>query len=137
MINPDDLKVENGSTRHDLENRWTLSHGSLVGILCNKFVRILLAKLPYGHSEGKMCCWDITMSTQRSTEKRMSDLRDAGYSRVDGLFVDIPVETSIERTDARHREGHNKYRDEVGLGGRYVPAEVVERQSDPEFGSQR
>jgi hypothetical protein len=75
------------------------------------------------------------MSSLEGTEKRISDLRTAGYSRIDGLFIDIPIETSIQRTDARHREGHEKYRAGEGLGGRYLPPEVVERQEDAEWGS--
>ena len=75
------------------------------------------------------------MSSLESTEKRISDLRTAGYSRIDGLFIDIPIETSIQRTEARHREGHEKYRAGEGLGGRYLPPEVVERQEDAEWGS--
>ena len=85
--------------------------------------------------DRKNIIWDITMSTQKSTEKRIIDLRGAGYSRIDGLFVHIPVWTSIERTDARHRLGHDQYRAEEGLGGRYIPPEVVQRQADSEWGS--
>ena len=55
------------------------------------------------------------MSAQKTTEKRISDLRNAGYSRIEGLFIDIPVETSIKRTEARHRRGHDQYRAGRGL----------------------
>ena len=85
--------------------------------------------------DGKNIIWDITMSTQKSTEKRISELREAGYLRIDGLFVDIPVRTSIERTEVRHRLGHDQYRAGEGLGGRYVPPEVIRRQTDSEWGS--
>lgn len=74
------------------------------------------------------------MSTQKSTERRINDLRDAGYSRIDG-FVYIPVETSIKRTESRHRLGHDQYRAGEGLGGRYIPPEVIQRQTDPEWSS--
>ena len=75
------------------------------------------------------------MSAQKTTEKRISDLRNAGYSRIDGLFIDIPVETSIKRTEARHRLGHDQYRAGEGLGGRYLPPEVIQRQIDSEWSS--
>ena len=84
--------------------------------------------------DGKNLIWDITMSSQESTQERIDDLRAAGYTRIDAVFVDIPIETSIKRTEARHREGHDKWRGE-GLGGRYVPPEVILRQTDPDWGS--
>jgi predicted kinase len=84
---------------------------------------------------GKNIIWDITMSSRESTERRIGDLRAAGYTRVEGVFVDIPVEVGIQRSDTRHREGHDSYRAGQGLGGRFVPAEVIGSQADPEWGS--
>ncbi len=80
--------------------------------------------------------WDITMSSTDSTEERIAGLRDAGYTKVDGLFVDIPIETSIRRMQVRHREGHENYRAGKGLGGRYVPPKVTLCRKDPEWSSQ-
>jgi predicted kinase len=85
--------------------------------------------------EGKNVIWDITMASWESTEKRINDIRAAGYSRVEGIFIDIPVDVGINRSDARHREGHDNYRAGHGLGGRFVPAEVIGSQADPEWGS--
>jgi predicted kinase len=85
-------------------------------------------------ADGKNVIWDITMSSRTSTEHRIDDLRSAGY-RVDGVFVDIPVETSVRRADARHREGEEDYWAGRGLGGRYVPPEVIRAQADSEWGS--
>ena len=85
--------------------------------------------------DGKNLIWDITMSSQESTQDRIDDLRSAGYSRIDAVFVDIPIETSIRRTQARHHEGHDKWRAGEGLGGRYVPPEVILRQADPDWGT--
>jgi predicted ABC-type ATPase len=84
-------------------------------------------------ADGKNLIWDITMSTLESTKSRISELRSTGYA-VDGIFVDIPVDTSIRRTDARHREGHEAYRAGIGLGGRCVPPEVIRAQADPDWG---
>ena len=86
-------------------------------------------------ADGRNLIWDVTMSSRQSTERRIADLRAAGYTRIDGIFVDIPVETSVRRAEARHREGHDDYRAGNGLGGRYVPAEIIRRQEDPETGS--
>jgi len=86
-------------------------------------------------ADGKNVIWDITMSSASSTGKRIDELRDSGYQRVDGIFVDIPIETSVTRTAERHRRGHDRFLAGSGLGGRYVPAEVIRAQADAEHGS--
>ncbi|MGH3225211.1 MAG: zeta toxin family protein [Streptosporangiaceae bacterium] len=86
-------------------------------------------------ADGKNLIWDITMSSEGSTLKRINELSSASYNRIDGLFVEIPVETSLKRIESRHREGHDQYRAGNGLGGRYVPPEVTKSQEDPEWGS--
>jgi predicted kinase len=86
-------------------------------------------------ADGKNVIWDITMSSRASTESRIVDLRAAGYSQVEGIFVDIPVEVATHRSDARHREGHDDYGAGHGQGGRFVPAEVIAAQADPDWGS--
>jgi predicted kinase len=80
--------------------------------------------------EGKNVIWDITMASRESTEKRISELRGAAYTRVEGIFVDIPIEVGVRRSDGRHREGHDSYRAGYGLGGRFVPAEVIAPRRD-------
>jgi len=86
-------------------------------------------------AEGKNLIWDITMSSEGSTLRRINELSSAGYTRIDGLFVEIPVDTSLKRIESRHREGHDDYRAGKGLGGRYVPPEVTKNQEDPQWGS--
>ena len=76
------------------------------------------------------------MSSSESTEKKINDLHTAGYTQIDGIFVDIPIETSIRRTEARHREGYEEFCAGRSLGGRFVPAEVVRSQIDHSWGSQ-
>jgi hypothetical protein len=80
--------------------------------------------------DGKNIIWDITMSGVRSTEQRLGDLDRAGYS-TRGIFVSIGIAEAVRRADARHRQGHEDYRAGIGLGGRYVPPEVIEAQADP------
>ncbi len=45
------------------------------------------------------------------------------------------MQTAVARVDARHREGQDDHRAGKGFGGRFVPAEVLERQADPDWGS--
>lgn len=85
--------------------------------------------------EGKNVIWDITMSSLESTQNRISDLRATGYTPVEGMFVEIPVDVGMRRADGRHRDGHDKYRAGFGLGGRFVPADVIAAQQDPDWGS--
>lgn len=92
-----------------------------------------LALLAY--AEGRNVIWDITMSRPDSATTRIKELRDAGYEHIEGVFVDIPIETSVARSEARHRRGHDLYLAGQGLGGRYVPAELIRSQSDAEYGS--
>jgi predicted ABC-type ATPase len=86
-------------------------------------------------AEGKNMVWDITMSSRSSTESRIDDLRSAGYTRITGIFVDIPLEKSAARAEARHRIGQDEYRAGRGEGGRLLPPEVIRSNEDPVWGS--
>ncbi len=89
-----------------------------------------------GEPDGKNVIWDITMSSRESTEKRIDDLRSAGYTRIEGIFVDIPVDVGrrpgrtpgTERATTTIGPGN-------GLGGRFVPDDVTAAQADPDWGS--
>jgi predicted kinase len=86
-------------------------------------------------TDGKNLVWDITMSKATSVERRVDGLRSAGYSHIEAIFVDIPIEVSLRRTAERHRDGHDQYRLGNGLGGRYVPPRLILDQADPDWGS--
>jgi predicted kinase len=86
-------------------------------------------------ADGKNMIWDVTMSRPRSSADRIAALAAAGYGRVDAIFVDVPVGVSLQRADARHRAGHDAYRAGSGVGGRFVPREVILAQADPTWGS--
>ncbi len=75
------------------------------------------------------------MSDQEKTEQRISDLREAGYTKIDALFVQIPIDTSLKRTEERYWEDQDKWLAGEGLGGRLIPPEVILRQADEEWGS--
>jgi predicted kinase len=134
MINPDEIKDEMAKRGMvpNVEGLTPMEASDLVHEESSHIAKqIALRAMP----EGRNIIWDITMSSRESTERRIGDLRTAGYSRVEGIFVDIPVDVGIHRSDARHREGHDGYRAGHGLGGRFVPAEVVVAQADSDWGS--
>lgn len=86
-------------------------------------------------AEKKNVIFDITMSTKPSVVKRLDLLRHAGYEKIEGIFVDIPVETSVERALARWERGLADYLKGKGEGGRYVPPEIIRAQADEVWGS--
>ena len=134
VINPDVIKEELAERGlvPEIEGLSPMEASDLVHEESSAIAKQLARK---AQSEGRNLIWDITMASEESTQKRIDDLRAAGYTQVDGLFVDIPIETSIRRMELRHREGHDNYRAGIGLGGRYVPPEVIRRQEDPDFSS--
>jgi predicted ABC-type ATPase len=133
-INPDAIKEEMARRGMipDVEGLSPMEASELAHEESSMIAKRLALRAEAG---GKNILWDITMSTQSSTELRIDNLRSSGYTEIEGIFVDIPVETSIARADARHRIGHDDYRAGNGLGGRFVPPEVIQRQADPEWGS--
>jgi predicted kinase len=132
-INPDDIKEEMAKRGlvPRVEGLTPMEASDLAHEESSAIAKQLERK---ARSDGKNVIWDITMSSRESTERRITNLRASGYS-VDAVFVDIPVETSVRRADVRHRTGYNDYLAGVGLGGRYVPAELIEAQADPDWGS--
>jgi predicted kinase len=86
-------------------------------------------------ADGKNMIWDVTMSKPQTCIDRVGALAAAGYERVDAIFVDVPVRVSLQRADARHRAGHDAYRAGSGVGGRFVPDELILAQADPIWGS--
>ena len=81
-------------------------------------------------ADGKNVIWDFTMSKTSSIAEQDRVAARAGYTPVDGVFVDIPVEVSVQRADARHREGHDEYRAGNGLGGRHMPEATIMNSAD-------
>ncbi len=133
-INPDDIKEEM-ALRGLIPQVEGLSPMEASDLVHEESSHIAKQLAQRAQSDGKNVIWDITMQSQATTERRINDLRAAGYNRVDGIFVDISVEASVRRADARHREGHDDYLAGKGLGGRFVPEDVIKRQADPEWGS--
>jgi predicted ABC-type ATPase len=129
-INPDQIKealAERGLIP-DVEGLAPMERSPLVHEESAHVAR-RLADRAYG--ERKNVIWDITMSSRESAGRRIDDLRAAGYQEIVGVFVDIPAEKSVERALARHRHGLERYRAGEGLGGRYLPPDLILRQQAP------
>lgn len=71
--------------------------------------------------------WDMTMHSEKSALTRLA--MTPGY-RTTAIFVDVPVEQSWVSAYARYLRGANAYREGEGLGGRFVPRDVIEKQTD-------
>lgn len=128
-LNPDDVKelmAERGLIPevpgHSLSpmERAALVHeesSRITSLLADKALR-----------DGKNMMWDITMSSKASVVKRIDALKASGYKDINGVFVDIPVEVSVERAMSRYRRGADKHRAGKGPGGRFVPPAIIRAQ---------
>lgn len=132
-INPDDVKEEMakrgmvpdvpGHPELSPMERATLIHqesGHIAEMLANK-----------AYDEKKNVIWDITMGHGGwIKDGLLNDLHQRGYNNVRGVFVDIPVETSVQRAMGRYRAGVDEFRagKPDALGGRYVPPHIIRAQ---------
>lgn len=134
MINPDEIKAEMAMRGlvPEVDGLTPMEATELVheesSHLAKRLARIAQA-------DGRNVIWDVTMSKPESAGLRIEALRAGGYTRVDGIFVDTPVEVAARRADTRHREGHDAYRAGEGLGGRFMSQEMIRAQADPQWGS--
>lgn len=133
-INPDSLKEElaNRGMAPQIPGLSPMEASTLAHEESSYLARQLALR---AMADGKNIIWDITMSSSESTSRRIGELRTSGYQKLEAIFVDIPIETSVARMTERHRRGHDRFLAGQGLGGRYVPAEVIRAQADPEYGT--
>ena len=134
VINPDGIKVE--MARHGLVPEVAGLTPMEATALAHEESSHLAKRLArMAQADGRNVIWDVTMSRADSTERRITDLRGGGYTHIDGVFVDAPVDVAIKRADARHREGHDAYRAGEGLGGRFSSPDMIRAQADDRWGS--
>lgn len=128
-INPDDIKEEMarrglvpqvpGAPDLSPMERAALIHaesGTIADLIANRAYR-----------DRKNVIWDITMSTVPGTTAIVNQMHRRGY-RIQGVFVDIPVEVAVTRAMRRYRQGVDDYHNGQGLGGRFVPPSVIRAQ---------
>ena len=134
VINPDSIKEELASRGlvPKVEGLSPLEAADLVHEESSHIAKRLAQRAA---AEGKNVAWDITMSSGASTEKRLQSLQDAGYSHIEGIFVDVSIDVSMQRVESRHREGLERFRNGDGLGGRFVADQLILAQADPDWGS--
>jgi len=129
-INPDDVKEElvRRGLVPEVPGAGDLSPLEMSPLVHEESSRIagLVAQMAY--NDKKNVIWDITMSSQPSIDSRVSAMRKAGYGDINGVFVDIPTETSVERALSRYRRGVDNYLEGKGNGGRYVPPRIIRAQ---------
>ncbi|MFC0504238.1 phage portal protein family protein [Micromonospora costi] len=128
-LNPDDVKelmAERGLIP-EVPDHPDLSPMERAALIHEESSRItkLLADMAY--RDRRNIIWDITMSSESGVVSRLDDLDRNGYE-TRGVFVDIPVEVSVERALSRYRNGADRYRQGKGLGGRFVPPAIIRAQ---------
>jgi predicted ABC-type ATPase len=86
-------------------------------------------------ADGKNVIWDFTLAKADSAAWRVESLRADGYAQVDAVFVDIAIDASVRRAEARYRHGHDLYRAGAGYGGRFVGEQIIRAQANETWGS--
>lgn len=86
-------------------------------------IAALLARRAYANKTNVI--WDMTMANDGVVAKRLGQLKSNGYNKIDAVFVHVPASVSAQRALDRHRRGLEDQRNGKGLGGRYVPPEII------------
>lgn len=86
--------------------------------------------------DRKNVIWDGTMANPGLVFSRVKRMDDAGYGRIDAIFVDVSDGTSRRRVAERYRQQHSEWQAGKGLGGRFVPKAVQNsmKSSDTRYG---
>jgi predicted kinase len=134
MINPDIIKEEMAARGliPDVAGLSPMEASDLVHEEASHLAKRLANR---AEADGRNVIWDFTMSKTSSIADRIETLRAAGYSRVEGVFVDVPVEVSVRRADDRFRHDHDAYRAGHGFGGRYISEFTIMKNADASWGS--
>jgi chloramphenicol 3-O-phosphotransferase len=117
-ISPDDFKEElaRRGLVPQVEGLSPMEASSLVSEEAHHLARVTEAR---ARAQGKNMIIDMTMHPTEHLAERTTQLRAAGY-RVHGVYVHVPVETSVERAMSRYRRGMAS-----PLGGRFVPPDDI------------
>ena len=84
---------------------------------------------------GVNIVFDTMMAEEAATLGKISPMLEKGYS-VDGIFVDVTIETALRRMKLRHRAGIDNFIVHGrGHGGRLLPEKSIIEQQSPESNS--
>jgi predicted ABC-type ATPase len=124
VVNPDDIKAELAKRGlvPPIEGLSPMEASTLVHQESRHVANLVSRALMRRH---KNVAFDITMNGQDEVGKRLDWFDHHGYRDVHGVFVDVPAETAVERSQARHRKGLEAYRQGKGLGERLVPSHII------------
>jgi Zeta toxin len=131
-VNPDDIKeymAEKGMVPK-IEGLDPMEASALIHEE-SSYLSKKLADKAYG--EKKNMIWDITMNRPNSVQDRLDDFTKYGYGEVKAVFVDIPVELSVQRAVGRWWQGHED--PDVKIGGRYVSPTLIRSQAAEQGGT--
>ncbi len=129
-VNPDDVKEEmvKRGLIPEIPGAEDLSPMERSALVHEESSRIAQMVAQRAYADQKNMIWDITMSSQPSIDSRVSAMREAGYGDINGVFVDIPTEVSVDRALSRYRRGIDQWLKGDGEGGRYVPPRIIRAQ---------
>lgn len=130
-LNPDDVKevMADRGLMPDVPGHEDLSPMERAALVHEESSRITGLMADMAYRDGRNLIWDITMSSTKSVESRLNALDRHGYGQVQGVFVDIPTDVSVDRAMSRYRRGVDKFRAGKGHGGRFVPPSIIRAQS--------
>jgi len=130
-LNPDDVKttLADRGLVPEVPDAPDLSPMERAALVHEESSRITGLVADMAQRDGKNVIWDVTMSSLPSTQRRIAALRKFGYADVNGVFVDIPTETSVSRALSRYRRGQEAWYESRGQGGRYVPPDIIRAAS--------
>ena len=86
-------------------------------------------------ADGKNVLWDAALGLTDSVTARMEALRTEGYTEVRGVYVDVPIELAVARSQATYRADLEAFRSGTGQGGRYVPESTIRADAASRFHS--
>lgn len=145
VANPDDVKADilERGLFPVIEGTSPNEMASLIHEMSSEVSKMVQARMLDG---GFNVIFDITMGGNPAkakdgkigAERTLDSLPGLGYTQIDGLFLDVDLDTSAASVRGRHRGGVDKARaGKDKVGGRFVPDAVVmsNAPSDPAYRS--
>lgn len=123
-VNPDDIKeiMAKRGLIPKVPGATPMDVSTLVHNEASYIASIQRQKLLQG---GYNVILDMTMGSNPNS--KVAPFADAGYE-ITGVYVDVPLQTSLLRSASRYQHGLNEYLSGNGLGGRFVPQHVITNQ---------